>query len=156
MFTGDRSGDWLYRALYRGGFATQPEATSRHDGQRLRGAYITAVVRCVPPANRPTAQERRECRSWLEAELDMLGNVEVVVALGGVAFTQMLHILDARGAPVPRPRPAFRHGAEVDMRPQGPLLLGSYHPSQQNTFTGRLTEEMLDAIFTRACRALEE
>ncbi len=156
MFTGDRSGDWLYRALHRAGFANQPESVSRDDGLHLIDAYVTAIVRCAPPANRPSPAEREACRSWLEAELDLLGRVEVVVALGGLAFAHMLRICSDRGYRVPRPRPAFTHGGETDLRPDGPLLLGGYHPSQQNTFTGRLTEEMFDRVFLRVREALDE
>lgn len=154
MFTGDRSGDWLYRALYRAGFANQPTSTSRGDGLELHDAFVTAVVRCAPPANRPTAEERANCRPWLEAELDLLDHVQVVVPLGGVAFNQMLAIFRDRALPVPKPRPRFGHGVEVDLRPAGPVVVASYHPSQQNTFTGRLTEPMLDAVFGRAVELL--
>jgi len=150
MFTGDRSGDWLYRVLYRAGFANQPTSTSRGDGLELHDAFVTAVVRCAPPANKPTAEERANCRPWLEAELDLLDHVQVVVPLGGVAFNQMLAIFRDRALPVPKPRPRFGHGVEVDLRPAGPVVVASYHPSQQNTFTGRLTEPMLDAVFGRA------
>lgn len=154
MFTGDRSGDWLYRALYRAGFANQPTSTSRGDGLELHDAFVTAVVRCAPPANRPTAEERANCRPWLEAELDLLDHVQVVVPLGGVAFNQMLAIFRDQALPVPKPRPRFGHGVEVDLRPAGPVVVASYHPSQQNTFTGRLTEPMLDAVFGRAVELL--
>ncbi|MFQ5967066.1 MAG: uracil-DNA glycosylase [Acidimicrobiia bacterium] len=150
MFTGDRSGAWLYGALHRAGLASAGRSDSRQDGLRLTDSYITAVVRCAPPQNKPTAQERENCRSWLDAELDLLGDVAVVLCLGAVAFGQMLRIMDAWGIAVPRPRPKFGHGVEVDLRPDGPLLLASYHPSQQNTFTGRLTTEMLDAVVGRA------
>ncbi len=155
MFTGDRSGDWLYGALHRAGFANQPEARSRDDGLQLTDAYVTAIVRCAPPANRPTPVEQAQCKGWLEAELDLLGGVRVVVALGGFAFAQLLRLYAGRGLPVPRPRPAFGHGNEVDLRPDGPLLVAGYHPSQQNTFTGRLTVEMMDAVFARARRELD-
>ncbi len=150
MFTGDRSGDWLYRALYRAGFANQPEASSQDDGLVLADLFVSAIVRCAPPDNKPLPAEREACRSWLEAELDLLPRVGVVVALGGMAFSQVLRILHGRGVTVPTPRPRFVHGLEVDLRPSGPVLIASYHPSQQNTFTGRLTEEMLDAVFARA------
>jgi uracil-DNA glycosylase family 4 len=149
MFTGDRSGDWLYRALHRAGLASQPWSISREDGLRLRGAYITAAVRCAPPGNRPTTSERENCREYLEAELDLLGNLRVVVALGGFGYGQALRILAGRGFELPTPRPGFAHGREI---PLGSRLhvLASYHPSQQNTFTKRLTEPMFDRIWARA------
>jgi uracil-DNA glycosylase family 4 len=143
MFTGDRSGDWLYRALWRAGFANQPESTSIDDGLRLTGAWITAPVRCAPPQNKPTPAERDRCRPFLDRELALLTDVRVVVALGGFGFGEAARLLGAEG------RPRFSHGAEVAL-PGGRVLLGSYHVSQQNTFTGRLTEEMLDAVFSRA------
>jgi len=148
MFTGDRSGDWLYRALHKAGFATQPDATSREDGLRLRDAWVTATVRCAPPANKPTPVERENCRSFLERELDLFADAVVVVALGGLAFSSLLRIYRARGVEVPRPAPKFGHGAEVSI--EGQTLIGSYHPSQQNTFTGTLTEPMFDAVWNRA------
>jgi uracil-DNA glycosylase family 4 len=152
MFTGDRSGDWLYRAMHRTGFASQPTSRRRGDGLRLRGAYVTAAVRCAPPGNRPTPAERDACRPWLEAELDLLGGVQVIVCLGSFAFDQMLRVLSARGVAIPVPRPRFGHGTAVET-PEG-MVLGSYHPSQQNTFTGRLTEEMLDAVFAEAAASI--
>ena len=150
MFTGDRSGDWLYRALHRAGFANQPGSTSAKDGLEVKDAFITSIVKCAPPDNKPLTTEKETCRSWLEAELDLLTQVEVVLALGGMAYAQILRLLHDRLVPVPTPRPQFAHGLEVDLRPNGPVLLASYHPSQQNTFTGRLTEEMLDDVFNRA------
>ena len=149
MFTGDRSGDWLYRALHRAGFANRPVSTSRDDGLELRAAFVTAIVRCAPPANKPTPAERDACRPWLEAELDLLPSVRVIVTLGQLAWTQTLRILSDRGHPVPSPRPAFRHGVEVALG-DAPTVLASYHPSQQNTFTGTLTEEMFDDVWRRA------
>ena len=143
MFTGDRSGDWLYRALYRAGYANQPGSTDRDDGLELTDAYITAPVRCAPPANKPTTEERDACWGWLEAEYALLGGVEVVVALGAFGFTQAAKLLAFDRVP------KFGHGAEA-VAPDGTVLLGCYHVSQQNTFTGRLTEEMLDSVFTRA------
>jgi uracil-DNA glycosylase family 4 len=152
MFTGDRSGDWLYRALHRAGFASRPESEHRFDGLTLTDAYVTAPVRCAPPANRPTAAERDNCREWLERELDLLPEVRVVVALGGFAFEHMLRVLAARGVAVPSPRPGFGHGVTVSTT--GPAVIASYHPSQQNTFTGRLTAAMFDAVFAAARRLL--
>ena len=147
MFTGDRSGDWLYRALHRAGFANQETSVSAADGLTVDDAYVTAIVRCAPPANKPTSTERSNCRSWLEQELDLLKSVRVIVPLGGLAFAQLLRVVADRGHDVPRPRPHFGHGVEVDL---GDLtILASYHPSQQNTFTGKLTEEMLDSVFAR-------
>ncbi len=148
MFTGDRSGDWLYRALHRAGFASQPGSTARHDGLVLRGAWVTAAVRCAPPANKPTAGERERCRGYLERELDFFGDAPVIVALGGFSFSALLRIFRERGEAVPRPAPRFGHGVEVEIGCR--LLIGSYHPSQQNTFTGTLTEPMFDAVWTRA------
>ncbi len=162
MFTGDRSGDWLFRALHRAGIASQPESTSRHDGLRLDGAYVTATVRCCPPDNRPTPSERGNCRGYLERELDLLEDVRVVVALGGYAYRHILRLLRDRELAVPSPMPAFEHGLELEIasgdgererwtwRSNRLALIASYHPSQQNTFTGRLTEEMFDAIWSRA------
>ncbi len=149
MFTGDRSGDWLFRALHRAGFASQPTATMVSDGLEMVGASISAIVRCAPPDNKPTTEERQNCRSWLDHELELMDLVEVVVALGGMAFDQMLRIGRDRGWTVSRPRPRFAHGAEVDFGDFAPTLIASYHPSQQNTFTGRLTESMLDDVFAR-------
>ncbi len=147
IFTGDRSGDWLYAALYRAGFANQPTSIHREDGLRLRGCYITACVRCAPPANRPTTKERDCCLSFLVEELRLLKNVKIIVCLGGFAWDGVLRTLSTLGKRL-RPRPSFGHGAEAIIPPY--RLLGSYHPSQQNTFTGRLTEGMLDDIFQRA------
>lgn len=149
MFTGDRSGDWLYAALHRAGFANQPTSEHRDDGLRLSDCFVSAAVRCAPPANKPTPDERDACAPWLEAEMDRMPLVRVLVALGSFAWTQTLRILEGRGTPIPRPRPRFGHGAEVALE-GGPVLLGSYHPSQQNTFTGTLTEEMFDRVWTRA------
>ncbi|MBN2112859.1 MAG: uracil-DNA glycosylase [Acidimicrobiia bacterium] len=148
MFTGDRSGDWLYRALHRAGFADRPQSRHRDDGLQLRGAYITAPVRCAPPGNRPTGEERAACRPWLREEFGTLAGVELIVCLGGVAYEEVWRLLAWAGAALPRPRPAFAHGLVAETG--GPTVLCSFHPSQQNTFTGRLTEEMLDEAFAAA------
>ena len=148
MFTGDRSGDWLYRAMHRAGFANQPNSSNVDDGLELTGAWVTAPVRCAPPENKPSPAERDNCRSWFDAELDLIVPT-VFVALGGYAYQSVWRYLTDRGRPMPRPRPRFAHGLEVAV-PQGPVVLASYHPSQQNTFTGRLTESMLDRVFERA------
>ncbi|MBW3604353.1 MAG: uracil-DNA glycosylase [Actinobacteria bacterium] len=142
MFTGDRSGDFLLASLHRTGFASQPRSRHRDDGLALRDCWITAAVRCAPPANRPTADERRRCMPWLHRELAALP-ARLVVALGGVAWTALCDTL----GPV-RPRPRFTHKARAAVN--GYTMLGSYHPSQQNTFTGRLTPPMLDDVFTAA------
>ena len=149
MFTGDRSGDWLFGALHRAGLANQPESTGRDDGLRLFDVFVSAAVRCAPPANKPTPSERDACRPWLDRELDLLADLRVVVALGQFAFAQTLRILEDRGCGAPRPRPRFGHAVEVDLE-GGPVVIGSYHPSQQNTFTGRLTEEMFDLVWAQA------
>ena len=143
MFTGDRSGEWLYRALWRAGFANQPTAVHAGDGLRLTGAWITSPVKCAPPANKPTGEEFAACRGFFEAELAVLAQVRVVVALGGLACGAVARHWKLR------PRPRFAHGLEVPLE-GGRTLLCCYHVSQQNTFTGRLTEEMLDAVFDRA------
>jgi uracil-DNA glycosylase family 4 len=148
MFTGDRSGDWLYAAMDRAGYANQPDSIDREDGLRLRGAYVTAVVRCAPPANRPTPAERDTCLPYLARELELLTRCETIVALGAFAWDGALRALHELGAEAPRPKPRFGHGAEAEVG--GWKLLGCYHPSQQNTFTGRLTEPMLDSVFARA------
>jgi uracil-DNA glycosylase family 4 len=148
MFTGDRSGDWLYAALHRAGYANRAESAMREDGLRLDDAYVTAVVRCAPPANRPTPAERDTCLPYLARELALLERCRTIVALGGFAWDGALRALCQLGCEPPRPRPRFGHGAEAELG--GWVLLGCYHPSQQNTFTGRLTEPMLDRIFCRA------
>ncbi len=152
MFTGDRSGDWLYRALHRAGLSNQPDATGRGDRLRVRGVYVTASVRCAPPANRPTTPERDNCRPYLERELDLLDRVRAILALGGFAYSNLLRILRERGTELPRPLPRFRHGRVVPIGSEGRVLIASYHPSQQNTFTRRLTEESFDAIFREALK----
>ena len=147
MFTGDRSGDWLYAALHRAGLANQPTSVSADDGLVLRDFRITAAVHCAPPGNEPTPDERDTCAPWLDADL-RLSAPRVVVALGGLAWSATFAALARSGATVPRPRPRFGHGAEATV---GDLtVIASFHPSQQNTFTGKLTEPMLDAVFSRA------
>jgi uracil-DNA glycosylase family 4 len=148
MFTGDRSGDFLYAALHRAGFASQPESIDRDDGMVLRGAWITAPVRCAPPANKPTIDERDACRPFLDRELALLTGARAYLVLGGFAYQAMASYLGIR------PRPAFGHGVEVPS-PDGRTLLCSYHVSQQNTFTGKLTPPMLDAVLGRAREVIE-
>lgn len=158
IFTGDRSGDWLFRALHRAGFASQPHSVSRDDGLTLTDCYVTASVRCAPPGNQPLPSERANCQPYLEAELGLLPGLRAVVALGGFTWTQLLRVLPAIGWDAPRPKPAFAHGVEaVARRPDGtPVqLIASYHPSQRNTFTGTLTEEMFDAVWARARELLD-
>jgi uracil-DNA glycosylase family 4 len=145
IFTGDRSGDWLFASLYRTGFANQPESVSRDDGLRLAGCWVTAAVRCAPPANRPTPPERDNCLPYLVQELSLFSAVRVIVCLGGFAWDAALRTLRTLGVETPRPRPKFAHGSTVTAGNYE--LLGCYHPSQQNTFTGRLTEEMMDGVF---------
>jgi len=149
VFTGDSSGDWLFASLHRVGLATQATSTHAGDGQRLIGARMVAAVRCAPPANKPTIAERDACAPWLSSEIStVLPHVRVLVALGAYGWEAALRALADAGLEVPRPRPRFGHATEVGI---GPLtLLGCYHPSQHNTFTGRLTPDMLDAVFVRA------
>ena len=148
MFTGDRSGEWLFRALHRAGLANRPESVAMGDGLRLSNVWVTAPVRCAPPANRPTPAERDACAGWFDRELDALDNARVYVCLGQFGYQSLWHHL-ARGTAVPHPRPRFGHGVEV-LLDGGAAVLLSYHVSQQNTFTGRLTEPMLDAVFMSA------
>ncbi len=148
IFTGDRSGDWLFGALHRAGFANQPTSVARDDGLTLDDCFVTAAVRCAPPANKPLPSERDNCRLWLEDELKLLSRVRIIVSLGGFAWDAALRALAALGEAVPRPRPRFGHGAYTEIGRF--VLLGCYHPSQQNTFTGKLTEPMLDDVFARA------
>ena len=145
VFTGDRSGDWLFRALWRAGYANQPTSEHVDDGLALSDCYIAAAVRCAPPANKPTLEERDTCLPYLQRELDALDGVKVFVVLGKFGYDALWALLRS---PV-KPKPAFGHGAEIAL-PDGRTILCSFHPSQQNTFTGKLTEEMFDAIFTRA------
>jgi uracil-DNA glycosylase len=154
MFTGDRSGDILFKVLHETGFASQPSSRSRADGLTLRNAYITAAARCAPPRNKPAPEEMRNCRPYLERELELLRNVRVVVALGKIAFDVYLSILRDQGRIASRTSFVFGHNLVHQTGPGLPLLISSYHPSQQNTSTGRLTESMLRAVFERARRAL--
>jgi uracil-DNA glycosylase family 4 len=154
VFTGDRSGDWLYAALHRSGHANQPRSAGRDDGLVLRDAYVTTVVRCAPPGNKPTPTERDRCVPFLARELELLPRVRAIVALGAFAWDGVLRAVRARGLPVPSPRPTFAHGAMT--RLGGYALFGSYHVSQQNTFTGRLTEAMLDGVMAAAARAARD
>lgn len=154
IFTGDRSGDWLYGALHRAGFANQPTSTHQDDGLVLQDCYITAAVHCAPPDNKPLPEEFTACRPYLLQELTLLKQVRVVVALGQIAFAAYLIARRALFLPVPSPVPRFGHGT-ISPLSEGATLLGSYHPSQQNTFTGRLTHEMFQSVFDQA-RALIE
>jgi uracil-DNA glycosylase len=154
MFTGDRSGDWLFRALHRTGLASQPRSEHRQDGLTLRDVFVTAAVHCAPPGNLPTVDERAACLGWTLAEVRALGRPEVVVALGGVGYDAVLRMAGPMGWVRPVPKPAFGHGVEV-MLGAGPTVICSYHPSQQNTFTGRLTEAMFDDVFERARRLID-
>ncbi len=154
MFTGDSSGSWLYEALHAFGWANQPNSLSRDDGLRLSGAYIAASARCAPPANRPTPAELANCRPYLVEEIRLLSSVRVFLCLGRIAFDAYLRSLEDLGAPWPKPRPAFRHGGVWRSRdPRHPILVASYHPSRQNTNTGRLTRAMWRRVFAK-CRAL--
>jgi len=143
IFTGDRSGDWLFRALWRAGYANQPTSVSRHDGLELKDCYIAAAVRCAPPANKPTPDERDRCLPYLARELALLQEVRVVVVLGQFGYDAVARLVGLR------PKPRFGHGVEVPL-PDGRTIICSYHPSQQNTFTGTLTEAMFDSVFARA------
>ncbi len=143
VFTGDRSGDWLYAAMWRAGFANQPQSTDRDDGLHLDGAYVTATVRCAPPKNLPTPQEKQNCVGYLRRELELLSELRVLIALGDFAYRALCDLYGVR------PRPKFGHGTELET-PNSKHIICSYHPSQQNTFTGRLTEPMLDSVFSRA------
>ena len=149
VFTGDRSGDWLYEALYAFGFANQPESIHKNDGLALTNCYVAAAVRCAPPANKPTNAEFEACRSFLVEELHELRQIKVVVALGKIAFDEYLRACRAMGEVLPSPRPKFSHGSEHVLA-RGIVLLGSYHPSQQNTFTGKLTRAMFHQVFRQA------
>jgi uracil-DNA glycosylase len=149
MFTGDRSGDFLYAALHRAGFANQPTSVRRGDGLALADAFITAPCRCAPPANKPLPAELVRCSAWLDREVALLPRVRVVLALGSIGWAAALAHFARRGLAVPRPRPQFGHGAVATI-PGGPSLLGCYHVSQQNTNTGKLTAAMIDEVLRRA------
>lgn len=148
MFTGDRSGDWLFAALNRSGLANQPTAVSRDDGLRLSDVYVTASVRCAPPANKPLPEERDNCSDYLVREIAALEGLEVIVTLGRFAWDALLRVAPRLDLEPPRPKPRFGHGAEYRLEPFS--VIGCFHPSQQNTFTGKLTEPMLDDVFRRA------
>lgn len=150
IFTGDRSGDFLYAALHRAGLANQPTSTARDDGLKLTGAFITMAGRCAPPDNAPSRAELQKCEKWLDAELDCLQHTRIFLALGAVAWTAMLGRFERRGAQLARPRPRFAHGARLDL--DGLVMFGSYHVSQQNTQTGRLTEAMFDEMLAQALK----
>ena len=151
MFTGDRSGDWLYRALHRAGFANQAESVSRDDGLELSDCMISAMVHCAPPDNKPTTEERDACQPYFHSELELMPQVRVIICLGSFGWNGVLRTLAELGHRV-TPKPKFGHGSEAEVGPY--LLIGSYHPSQQNTFTGRLTEPMFDEVFEKANRVL--
>lgn len=155
VFTGDRSGDWLYEALHAFEFANQPESTHRGDGLQLRDCYVAAAVRCAPPDNKPTKEEFAQCRPYLVQELQLLRHISVVVALGKIAFDEYLKAAKALGHDTGKPLPKFAHGSTFSS-PWGVSLLGSYHPSQQNTFTGRLTRPMFHAVFRKARELLTQ
>jgi uracil-DNA glycosylase family 4 len=148
VFTGDRSGDFLYAALHRAGIANQPTSTALDDGLRLKGAWISAALRCAPPRNKPAAEQLARCEVHLDREWQALASVRVLVCLGGIAWDAALALCARQGLGVPRPKPRFAHGAEVALGSR--TLLGCYHVSQQNTFTGRLTPSMLDQVLARA------
>ena len=156
MFTGDASGNFLYRALFETGFASQPTSVSRNDGLELTDAYISAAVRCAPPDNKPLPEEIRTCRPYLERDLELLRNLKVVVALGRLAFDVYLTILRDQGKIVRRSDFVFGHNTEHRTGPGQPVLISSFHPSQQNTSTGKLTEAMFRAVFLRARRFLDQ
>lgn len=151
VFTGDRSGDWLFGALHRAGLANQPTSESADDGLELFGVYVTAVCRCAPPANKPTPEEAANCSEYLDRELEILWpNLRAIVVLGSFALSGILSALNRRGIAIPKPRPRFGHGNEVDLSGASPRIIMSFHPSQQNTFTGKLTRPMFDSIWVKA------
>ena len=147
MFTGDRSGEWLYRALYKAGLANQAASLSRDDGLELINAFVTGIVRCAPPLNKPTTEERNNCLPWLEGEFDLLPHLNTLITLGSFAWTGTLRFLADRGYTL-KPKPKFGHMAQCEVGPYH--IIGSYHPSQQNTFTGKLTQPMFQAVFSKA------
>lgn len=153
MFTGDRSGDWLFRALYRAGFANQSSSQTMGDGLEMSDAWVTSAVKCAPPGNRPAPQERDACGRWLDAELDELAHSQAILCLGQYAYVSVWRSLGRRGVALPKPRPVFRHGLVVPL--DDVLLSASYHPSQQNTFTGKLTEQMLDDVLVGIREAID-
>ncbi|HSE38190.1 MAG TPA: uracil-DNA glycosylase [Blastocatellia bacterium] len=153
IFTGDRSGDWLFRALHKAGFANQPTSVARDDGLRLRDCYVTAAVRCAPPQNKPLPEENANCRPYLRREFELLERVTVIIALGRFAFDATIASVGL--AEQPSRRPEFRHAAAVRLA-GGITLIASFHPSQQNTFTGKLTEPMFDRVFTRARKIIDK
>ena len=153
IFTGDRSGDWLYGTLYAFGFSSQPTSVHRSDGLRLKDCYITAAVRCAPPANKPARTEFERCRPYLVQEIQLLKQIRVVVALGKIAFDSFLKAYQESGGVVPKPRPQFRHAGSTRLT-DGLTLVASYHPSQQNTFTGKLTQKMFHEVFRKAKEVL--
>ena len=155
IFTGDRSGDWLYETLYAFGFSDRPNSMHRDDGLQLKGCYITAAVRCAPPANKPAKNEFENCRPYLAQELKLLKQTRVVVALGKIAFDSFLKAYQEIGGTIPKPRPQFHHGGSTQLR-RDLTLLASYHPSQQNTFTGKLTRKMFHDVFKKARDILEQ
>jgi uracil-DNA glycosylase family 4 len=154
MFTGDRSGDWVFRALHRFGFASSPDSTHREDGMVLTDAYITGALRCAPPQNKPTIEELSNCQTYLLQELQLLTNVQIIVAFGKIGFDTYLRSLSAMNVQLPSPKPSFGHNKAYAISSKK-ILLGSYHPSQQNTQTGRLTEAMFDDVFRTVKKHLE-
>lgn len=159
IFTGDRSGDWLFAAMFRAGFGNQPESISKDDGLKLIGARVTAAVHCAPPGNAPTPSEKQRCANWLDGEMRLLGkHLQAILALGAFAWGAALDAASRHGYQIQKPKPKFGHGVTVTLHPEPGsklkdlALVGSYHPSQQNTFTGRLTEPMLDEVFSIAKR----
>ncbi|NIO10182.1 MAG: uracil-DNA glycosylase, partial [Deltaproteobacteria bacterium] len=155
VFTGDRSGDWLYGALHKYGFANQPNSDHLKDGLQLKDCYVTAAVRCAPPDNKPDRKEFDRCQPYLELELRLLKRVKVVIALGKIAFDSFLKAHTKIGATIPKPRPKFGHGARAQLD-DNLTLMASFHPSQQNTFTGKLTQEMFHEIFAEAKKILRQ
>jgi uracil-DNA glycosylase len=154
IFTGDRSGDFLFASMHRCGLANQATSVARDDGLELRGAYVAAVNRCAPPGNKPTPEERDRCLPFLASELQALTRLRTIVALGAFAWDGVLRAIASAGHEIPRPRPRFGHGADAQVGPY--VLVGAFHPSQQNTFTGKLTPEMLDAVLRRASEQATE